>query len=105
MLSSTQGKGKKGGIALKLTQQLSRSCDVVELRNAVELGSTICNVMERVCILDGIEKGSKLYLMAARMFQKQEKREMFVMMREPHLQLQFLQEETGLSGGHYFGTN
>ena len=108
LLSSTQGKGKKGGIALKLTQQLSRSCDVVKLRNAtcsVELGSTIRNVMERVCILDGIEKGSKLYLMAARMFQKQEKREMFVVMREPHLQLQFLQEEAGLSGGHYFGTN
>ena len=34
LLSSTQGKGKKGGIALKLTQQLSRSCDVVKLRNA-----------------------------------------------------------------------
>uniref|UniRef100_A0A7N2LQF3 Uncharacterized protein n=1 Tax=Quercus lobata TaxID=97700 RepID=A0A7N2LQF3_QUELO len=94
--SSTQSKGKKGGTALQLTQQLSRICDVVELRNSafsVEPSSTIRNVMERVCTLDGIEKGSELYLMAARIFQKREKREMFVVMEEPYLQLQFLQEE------------
>ncbi|XP_075633430.1 L10-interacting MYB domain-containing protein-like [Castanea sativa] len=86
--SSTQGKGKKGGAALKMTQQLSRMCDVVESRNlviSVEPGSTIRNVMERVCTLDGIEKGSELYFMAARIFQKREKREMFVVMGEPYL--------------------
>ena len=60
--------------------------------------------MERVCTLDDIEKGSELYLMAARIFQKREKREMFVVMEEPYLQLQFLQEEARLLGGHYFGT-
>ncbi|XP_075675018.1 uncharacterized protein LOC142644255 [Castanea sativa] len=67
--SSTQGKGKKGGAALKMTQQLSRMCDIVESRNlviSVEPGSTIRNVMERVCTLDGIEKGSELYFMVAR---------------------------------------
>ncbi|XP_075658961.1 uncharacterized protein LOC142628810 [Castanea sativa] len=71
LLSSTQGKGKKGGIALKLTQQLSRICDIAELRNSacsVEPSSTIRNVMEHVYILDGIEKGSELYHMAARIF-------------------------------------
>ena len=71
--SSTQSKGKKGGTALQLTQQLSRICDVVELRNSafsVEPSSTIHNVMERVCTLDDIEKGSELYLMATRIFQK-----------------------------------
>nr|POE81424.1 hypothetical protein CFP56_05925 [Quercus suber] len=97
--SSTLSKGKKGGTALQLTQQLSRICDVVELRNSVfsvEPSSTIRNVMERVCTLDGIEKGSELYLMAARIFQKREKREMFVVMEEPYLQLQFLQEEARL---------
>ena len=105
--SSTQSKGKKGGTALQLTQQLSCIYDVVELRNSVfsmEPSSTIRNVMERVCTLDGIEKGSELYLMAARIFQKREKREMFVVMEEPYLQLQFLQEEARLLGGHYFGT-
>ncbi|XP_030930868.1 uncharacterized protein LOC115956705 [Quercus lobata] len=105
--SSTQSKGKKGGTALQLTQQLSRICDVVELRNSafsMEPSSTIRNVMERVCTLDGIEKGSELYLMAAHIFQKREKREMFVVMEEPYLQLQFLQEESRLLGGHYFGT-
>ncbi|KAL0015691.1 hypothetical protein SO802_002760 [Lithocarpus litseifolius] len=67
--SSTQSKGKKGGTALQLTQQLSRICDAVELRNlacSVEPSSTIRNVMKCVCTLDGIEKGSELYLMAAR---------------------------------------
>ncbi|KAL4638818.1 hypothetical protein ACB092_03G174300 [Castanea dentata] len=88
--SSTQSKGKKGGTALQLTQQLSHICVVVELRNSafsVEPSSTIRNVMEHVCTLDDIEKGSELYLMAARIFQKREKREMFVVMEEPHLQL------------------
>ena len=33
--SSTQGKGKKGGAALKMTLQLSRMCDVVESRSSV----------------------------------------------------------------------
>ena len=51
----------------------------------MELGSTIHNVMECVCILDGIEKGFELYLMETHIFQKQGKREMFVMMGEPHL--------------------
>ncbi|XP_030936119.1 uncharacterized protein LOC115961252 [Quercus lobata] len=67
--SSTQSKGKKGGTTLQLAQQLSRICDVVELRNSsfsVEPSSTIRNVMERMCTLDGIEKGSELYLMATR---------------------------------------
>ncbi|KAL4610421.1 hypothetical protein ACB092_08G048500 [Castanea dentata] len=94
----TQNKGKK---------RLSRICDVVELRNLVfsmEPSSTIRNVMDLVCTLDGIEKGFELYLMAARIFQKREKREMFVVMEEPYLQLQVLQEEARLLGGHYFGT-
>ena len=63
-------------------------CHIVESRNSVflvELGSSICHVMERVYTLDGIEKGSEIYFMAMRIFQKQEQREMFVVMGEPHL--------------------
>jgi hypothetical protein len=70
--SSIHGKRKKGGGALMLTHQLSRICDV-ELRNSassLEPGSSIRDVMERVCTLDGVEKGSNLYLMAALIFQK-----------------------------------
>uniref|UniRef100_A0A2N9G4A6 Myb/SANT-like domain-containing protein n=1 Tax=Fagus sylvatica TaxID=28930 RepID=A0A2N9G4A6_FAGSY len=103
--SSIHGKGKKGGGALMLTHQLSRICDAVELRNSassLEPGSSIRDVMERVCTLDGAEKGSNLYLMAARIFQKREKREMFVVMKEPHLQLMFLKNEAELLGRHYF---
>ena len=59
----------------------------------MEASSTTRNIMERVCTLDVIEKGSELYLMITHIFQKQEKREMFVVMEEPYLQLQFLQEE------------
>ena len=68
--------------------QLSHMCHIVESRNSVflvELGSSICHVMERVYTLDGIEKGSEIYFMAMRIFQKQEQREMFVVMGEPHL--------------------
>ena len=103
--SSTQGKGKKGGAALKMTQQLSHMCDVVESRNLgflVEPGISIRNVMEHVCTLDVIKQGFELYFMVACIFQKQEKREMFIVMGEPHLQLQFLQEEARLLWGNYF---
>jgi len=60
--------------------------------------------MERVCTLDGIEKSSELYFMVACIFKKREKREMFVVIKEPHLQLQFLEEEARLLGEHYFST-
>ena len=73
-----------------MIQQLSRICDVVELRNStcsMEPSSTIRNVMERVYTLDGIENGSELYLMAACIFQKRENKEMLVMIEEPYLQL------------------
>jgi hypothetical protein len=90
-----------------LTHQLSRICEAVELRNSASLmepRSSIRDVMERVCTLDGAEKGSDLYLMAARIFQKQEKREMFVVMGKLHLQLKFLKDEIELLGKHYFIT-
>ena len=88
-----------------LTHQLSCIYDTVELRNSassLEPGSSIHDVMERVCTLDGVEKGSNLYLMVARIFQKREKREMFVVMEESHLQLMFLKNEAELLGRHYF---
>ena len=66
----------------------------------MELSSTICNVMERVYTLDGIEKGSGFYLMAAHIFLEARERDMFVVMEEPYLQLQFLQEKARLLGGH-----
>ena len=104
---SIRGKRKKGGASSMLTHQLTRICAVVELRNSAnfpELGSSIRNVMERVCTLDGVEKSSDLYLMVARIFQKGEKREIFVVMGEPHLQFKFLKDEVELLGRHYFTT-
>jgi hypothetical protein len=66
----------------------------------MESRSSIYDVMERVCTLDGADKGSDLY----RIFQKREKKEMFVVMGKPHLQLKFLKDETELLGRHYFTT-
>ena len=90
-----------------MTQYLSCICDVGELRDStcsIELSSTICNIMEHVCTLDGIEKSSELYFMVAHIFKKREKREMFVVMEEPHSQLLFLEKEAKLLEGHYFST-
>ena len=90
-----------------LTHQLSRICEVVELRNSaslIEPRSNISDVIEHVCTLDGAEKGSDLYLLTARIFQKREKREMFVVIGEPHLQLKFLKDEAELLERHYFTT-
>jgi hypothetical protein len=106
-ISSLHGKGKKGGAPTMLTHQLSRIYEAVELRNSaslMELRSSIRDVMKHVCTLDGTEKGSDLYLMVACIFHKREKREMFVVMGEPHLQLKFLKDEAELLGRHYFTT-
>jgi hypothetical protein len=100
-----QSKGKKVGTVSKLIHELSRISDAVELRrqpSSGNLGSSIRDVMERVCTLKGVEEGSDLYRIAARIFQNREKRDMFVVMEKPHLQLMFLKDEAELLGGRHF---
>jgi transcriptional regulator len=55
-----------------------------------------------VCTLEGVEEGSDLYRIADRIFQNREKRDMFVVMEKPHLQLMFLKDEAELLGGRHF---
>jgi hypothetical protein len=93
-----QSKGKKGGTVSKLVHELSRISAAVELKSS----TSVRDVMDRVCTLDGVEEGSDLYRMAARIFQNREKRDMFVAMGKPHLQLMFLKDEATLLGGHHF---
>jgi hypothetical protein len=53
-----QSKGKKRGTVSKLVHELSRISDAIELKRSPSsrnLGSSIRDVMERVCTLDGIE--------------------------------------------------
>ncbi|XP_059454052.1 L10-interacting MYB domain-containing protein-like isoform X2 [Corylus avellana] len=101
-----QSEGKKGVVS-KLIYELSHISNDKELKSSASSeisGSSIRDVMERVCTLDGVEKGSNLHLKAAHIFQKREKREMFVVIEEPHLQLMFLREEARLLGGQHFST-
>jgi hypothetical protein len=80
----------------KLIHELSRISDAVELMrqpSSGNLGRSIRSVMERVCTLEGVEKGSDLYRIAARIFQNKEKSDMFVLMEKPHLQVMFLKDE------------
>jgi hypothetical protein len=100
-----QSKGKKVGTVSKLIHELNRISDAVQLRrqpSSGNLGSSIHDVMERVCTLEGVEEGSDLDRLAARIFQNREKRDMFVVMEKPHLQLMFLKDEAELLGGHHF---
>jgi hypothetical protein len=93
-----QSKGKKGGTVSKLVHELSRINDAIKLKRSPSsgnLGSSIRDVMERVCTLDGID----LHRMAASIFQNRENRDMFVVMEKPHLQLMFLKDEASLLGG------
>jgi hypothetical protein len=90
-----QSKGKKEGTLSKLIHKFSLISDVVELKrppSSRNLGSSIRNVMKCVCTLEGVEEDSDLYRIAACIFQKREKREMFVVMKKPHLQLIFLKD-------------
>jgi len=100
-----QSKGKKIGTVLKLIHELSRISDAVELRrqpSSGNLSSSIRDVLERVCTLEGVEEGSDHYRIAACIFQNREKRDMFVVMKKPHLQLMFLKDEAELLGGRHF---
>ena len=88
---SSQKKRKLG--AAKLDNHLSRLEDACELRslaNSREQQSSIRNVMELVCTLPGVEKGSDLYFAASHIFLKKSYREMFVILKKPDLQLRWL---------------
>ncbi|XP_075637295.1 uncharacterized protein LOC142609562 [Castanea sativa] len=87
----SQKKRKLG--AAKLDNHLSRLADACELRslaNLREQQSSIRIVMELVCTLPGVEKGSDLYFAASRIFLKKSYREMFVSLKKPDLQLRWL---------------
>ncbi|KAK0574054.1 hypothetical protein LWI29_017640 [Acer saccharum] len=87
-------KGKKGklGGAAKLSKQIDRLVQVVESRSTATpmQRTSIAEVMEIVATLPGAEKGSKLWWFATELFCSQEKREMFSIMTDPDLKLQFL---------------
>jgi len=94
-----KGGGKMGGAA-KLSLQIERLVEVVESRstgtsmaNIVSQGTSIAEVMKDVATLPGAERGSKLWWFATKLFCAQEKREMFVVMEDPDLKLQFLNHE------------
>ncbi|CAL9029669.1 unnamed protein product [Prunus brigantina] len=94
-----KGGGKIGGVA-KLSLQIERLVEVVESRstgtsmaNIVSQGTSIAEVMKDVATLPGAERGSKLWWFATKLFCAQEKREMFVVMEDPDLKLQFLNHE------------
>ncbi|XP_040361629.1 L10-interacting MYB domain-containing protein-like [Rosa chinensis] len=91
-------KGKKGkvGGAVKLYKQIDSLVEVVESRSTAtsvhtsSQGTSIQEVMQVVASLPGAETGTKLWWFATELFCSQEKREMFSVMTDPDLKLQFL---------------
>jgi hypothetical protein len=89
----------------KLIHELGRISNDVELTRSTSSrnsGNSIRDVMEYVCTLNGVEKDSDLHHMAACIFQNRKKRDIFVAMEKPHLQLMFLKDEATLLGGRHF---
>ena len=89
-------KAKMGG-AVKLSLQINRLVEVVEARStttsALIKGSqstSVSEVMKVVESLSGIEIGSQLWWFATELFCSQEKREMFSVMKDPEMKLQFI---------------
>ena len=95
VLGEVKVKGKVGSAA-KLSKQINRLVELVESRstatsiNKSSGGTSIQEVMQVVASLSGAEKGSNLWWFATELFCSQEKREMFAVMADPNLQLQFL---------------
>ncbi|KAK3226908.1 hypothetical protein Dsin_006770 [Dipteronia sinensis] len=91
-------KGKKGklGGAAKLSKQIDQLVEVVESRSTTTSmhrslqGTSIVEVMEAVTTLLGAEKGSQLWWFATKLFCSQDKREMFSVITDLDLKLQFL---------------
>ncbi|KAK3219231.1 hypothetical protein Dsin_013201 [Dipteronia sinensis] len=92
----SKGKNGKLGGAAKLSKQIDRLVEVVESRSRAtsmhrsSQGTSIAKVMEAVTTLPGAEKGSQLWWFATELFCSQEKREMFSIMTDSDLKLQFL---------------
>nr|XP_011460976.1 PREDICTED: uncharacterized protein LOC105350510 [Fragaria vesca subsp. vesca] len=89
-------KAKMGGAA-KLSLQINHLVEVVEARStttsALIKGSqstSVSEVMKVVESLSGIEIGSQLWWFATELFCSQEKREMFSVMKDPEMKLQFI---------------
>lgn len=85
------------GGAAKLSQQINRLVEVVEARSTASSrlmtgsqSTSVSEVMKAVESLSGIEIGSQLWWFATELFCSQEKREMFSVMKDPEMKLQFI---------------
>ena len=90
-----ESKGKKARTVSKLINELSKISNVVEFKAKSQANSSnsIRDVLKCMCTLDGVEEGFDFHHMAARIFQNKEKREVFAILKKPHLQLMFLKDE------------
>ncbi|KAK2639646.1 hypothetical protein Ddye_027441 [Dipteronia dyeriana] len=97
VVGGSKGKKRKLRSATKLYKQIDRLVEVVENSSTTtssvrrsSQGTSIAEVMEVVATLPGAEKGSQLWWFATELFCSQDKREMFSVMTDPDLKLQFL---------------
>ncbi|XP_024169935.1 uncharacterized protein LOC112176317 [Rosa chinensis] len=98
VMGGPKEKAKKVGGAAKLSKQIDRLVDVVGSRstatsvrdNGTSQRTSIKEVMRVVATLPGAETGTKLWWFATELFCSQEKREMFSIMTDADLKLQFL---------------
>ncbi|XP_024190818.2 L10-interacting MYB domain-containing protein-like [Rosa chinensis] len=98
VMGGPKGKKEKVGGAAQLSKQIDRLVEVVESRStatsvrntSTDQGTSIQEVMQVVATLPGAETGTKLWWFATELFCSQEKREMFSIMTDDDLKLQFL---------------
>ncbi|KAK3211442.1 hypothetical protein Dsin_016148 [Dipteronia sinensis] len=95
VVGGSKGNKRKLGGASKLSKQIYRLVEEIESRSTStsvhrsSQGTSIAEVMEVVATLPGAEKGSQLWWFATELFCSQDKREMFSVMTDPDLKLQF----------------
>ncbi|XP_004308202.1 PREDICTED: uncharacterized protein LOC101306572 [Fragaria vesca subsp. vesca] len=96
VLKGANGKKGRVGGAAKLSKQIDRLVEVVESRSTATSiptsaqATSIQEVMQVVATLPGAKTGTKLWWFATELFCSQEKREMFSIMTDADLKLQFL---------------
>ncbi|KAK2639648.1 hypothetical protein Ddye_027443 [Dipteronia dyeriana] len=97
VVGGSKGKKRKLRSAAKLYKQIDRLVEVVENSSTTmssvhrsSQGTSIAEVMEVVATIPGAEKGSRMWWFATELFCSQDKREMFSIMTDPDLRLQFL---------------
>ncbi|GMN46104.1 hypothetical protein TIFTF001_015294 [Ficus carica] len=90
-------KGKKPSTTAKLSKILDELCKVIKNRSSYirtdPLGCSVEEVLDKLATLSGCEPMTPLFKLGARLLTKKANREIFVALRQPEYQIEWLKDQ------------